>query len=288
MEYFCFKTNKKNIIDYLLTNIKNMNMNNIFYSINSFKIYENIIVHYKGDNSSEFFSKLSDILTKCILVFYEENKYRKILYSNYFYFDKLELEKIFTILKNTIDNDLNIQNEKKELDWASCLKYISENHSLIIDGFSQFRLLDYDRYLDQLVDLSVNQYIVEKEYTEFINLLKLYINSKASSGQIIHLVYQNGESILLDTNRNIIIPSEDTFDAKFLSDISFSSNDYALNTLLTILPKEIIIHLIDSSDEFINTLNLIFEERIKICTDCNICNMYKFNKKTHIYTTKSK
>ena len=51
MEYFCFKTNKKNIIDYLLTNIKNMNMNNIFYSINSFKIYENIIVHYKGDNS---------------------------------------------------------------------------------------------------------------------------------------------------------------------------------------------------------------------------------------------
>ena len=68
--------------------------------------------------------------------------------------------------------------------------------------------------------------------------------------------------------------------AKYLSDISFSSNDYMLNSLLTLLPRKIYIHLIDNCiDEFINTLNLIFEKRISICTNCNICNFYKNIKK---------
>lgn len=64
--------------------------------------------------------------------------------------------------------------------------------------------------------------------------------------------------------------------AKFLSDITFSSNDYLLNTLLDLLPKNIYIHVQDNSnDEFIHTLSLIFESRIHLCTDCNICHIYQ-------------
>ena len=60
-----------------------------------------------------------------------------------------------------------------------------------------------------------------------------------------------------------------------LSDISFSSNDIALNTLLSILPSKIEIHIIDKEDEFINTLKLIFEDRVRVCNDCNICRTYR-------------
>ena len=53
------------------------------------------------------------------------------------------------------------------------------------------------------------------------------------------------------------------FNTKYLSDISFSSNDYVLNALLTILPNKIFVHLGNySPDEFINTLMLIFEDKI--------------------------
>jgi len=37
------------------------------------------------------------------------------------------------------------------------------------------------------------------------------------------------------------------------------------------------IHLIDIEDEFINTLKLIFDNRVCICKDCNICTIYKKN-----------
>ena len=146
---------------------------------------------------------------------------------------------------------------------------------MILDGFVNFRLDNYYKTIEEIVDLAVNQYIIEKEYTEFINLLKLYIDSREPLSSIVHLVYTNGESILLDQNKSVINLQDNIFNAKYLSDISFSSNDYALNALLTLLPKKIEIHLISYEDEFIDTLKLIFGPRISICTDCNICRTYR-------------
>ena len=37
----------------------------------------------------------------------------------------------------------------------------------------------------------------------------------------------------------------------------------------------------DSIDEFVNTLQLVFENRVSLCTDCNICNLYKKRKIPH-------
>ena len=106
----------------------------------------------------------------------------------------------------------------------------------------------------------------------------MYVNSQKSTCDIVHLIYNNESSILLDKDKNIINVSDDVFKAKYLSDISFSSNDYALNSLLTLIPKKIYIHIIDNCiDEFIHTLSLIFESRVEICTDCDICKIYKNN-----------
>ena len=147
---------------------------------------------------------------------------------------------------------------------------------MIIDGFIIFRLKDYISGLEDVLDYSVKEYVVEKEYNEFIHLLKIYVDSKPSSTSLIHLIYTSSESILLDKDKNIVNLNDNIFNATYLSDINFSSNDYALNTLLTILPKRIQIHLcVDFEDEFINTLKLIFRNRINICKGCNLCRTYK-------------
>lgn len=72
--------------------------------------------------------------------------------------------------------------------------------------------------------------------------------------------------------------------AKYLCDVSFSNNDYILNTLLNLLPNKIYLHLISplGNLDFINTLQLIFENRIQVCHDCNICNLYKKMQKSGI------
>lgn len=78
---------------------------------------------------------------------------------------------------------------------------------------------------------------------------------------------------------------KNALNAKYLSDVSFSNNDYILNTLLNLLPQKIYLHLVSPFNnlDFINTLQLIFEDRIELCHDCNICNLYKhINKKSGI------
>ena len=95
-----------------------------------------------------------------------------------------------------------------------------------------------------------------------------------------------GATEVADENKQIIEDSKDIFEAKYLSDISFSSNDYTLNTLLSLLPKKIHIHLIDDyMDEFIDTLQTIFENKVFICKDCDICRIYK-NPKRSLFKNK--
>ena len=229
-----------------------------------------------GDNISLFYKILCDTLTKCILFFYEKKIIKNIISYNYFYFDNVEAKQILDECLDLGISDKEIYKEKYESIYNALSLYCSEHHSIVLNGFINFRLENYKKVLDYVTDLCVNNFLIEKEYYEFINILHLYVNSKESSADYIHLVYVNKESILLDKNKNIIQTDDKLFDAKYLSDISFSSNDYCLNAFLNLLPKKLYIHLANNyEDEFINTLKLIFENRVTICNDCDICRIYR-------------
>lgn len=275
----CIKTNSNTSIDYLINNLKDLKLDNVYMTNSSFKIYNNIIIHYKGELLSTFYNNISEILSNLVIDVYEKTILKRLITSNYFYFNEFEKQKILNIALHSLkeNSDTKIAS-RKDLLFVAFLKYILENKAIILDGFINFRLKDYISILDECIDSSVNTFLIEKEYNEFISLLKLYINSKDSQTDIVHLIYSNGESTLLDKNEHTILINDNAFNAKYLSDITFSSNDYSLNTLLTLLPKHIYIHLLDKEDEFIDTLKLIFADRISICNDCNICSLFKLLK----------
>ena len=283
MKSLCIKTNNSKILDYLLNELKYSEIEHICFSENKFKNYKNIIIHYLSNNDYPyFFSKISSLLSFMIMDEFEDILMKRIIDKNYFYFDTLERNKILKNCYNILSDEYYAWFDKKfDALYNSLYSFISNNKVLLLDGFINFRLQAYTSILDDIVAESVNNYIIEKEYMEFISLLKLYINSQKNNSNIVHLIYNTSESILLDENKNLILNSEEIFNAKYLSDISFSANDYTLNSLLNLLPKKIYIHLIDNQmDEFINTLQLIFENRVSICLNCEICNLYRFHKKT--------
>lgn len=272
MKSFCFKTNNTQVLNYLLNRIQEIDFENLIYSQNQFKIYKNITIHYRGNNNNKFYNFLTELIGEVVIEFYEEKILKQLINYNYFYFDEYEKNKILENCIQLIEPEMY---NTKLLDNKNIKEYVKENKAMILDGFVYFRLRAYLEYLDEVVDSGVNQFVIEKEYREFISLLRVYVESKVPEYNLLHLIYINGESILLDEKRNIVSVSENIYNAKYLSDISFSSNDFALNTLLCLLPRRIEIHLIDDEDEFINTLMLIFEGRVTICKDCDICKTYK-------------
>ena len=224
------------------------------------------------NNNNKFYNFLTELIGEVVIEFYEEKILKQLINYNYFYFDEYEKNKILENCIQLIEPEVYMP---KLFDNKNIKEYVKENKAMVLDGFVYFRLKAYLEYLDEVVDSGVNQFVIEKEYREFISLLRVYVESKVPEYNLLHLIYINGESILLDEKRNIVSVSENIYNAKYLSDISFSSNDFALNTLLCLLPRRIEIHLIDDEDEFINTLKLIFEGRVTICKDCDICKTYK-------------
>ena len=280
LKSLCIKTNNKKILKYLLNKFKESNLKNLYVSNRKFKNYSNVIVHYKGKNLDSFYSVFSDAISSCIISFYEKDLIKHIINLNYFYFTDIEQETIFNLANEYIkENEMNECILRKKSIGISCIEYFSNNKSVILDGFVNFRINNYTRILDYIVDLAVNKFVIDREYSEFIEILKCYISSKESTTNLVHLIYNEQESILLDEYKNIINIENSILDSKYVSDISFSSNDYTLNALLTLLPKKVYVHIIDNmEDDFINTLKLIFNDRIFICNDCNICRVYKLIK----------
>ena len=282
MKSICIKTNNSNIIDYLLENLQTLNLSDVYISTSSFKIYNNIITHYKGNNLTFFINCISSIVTNAIIIFYEETIIRKIIENEFFYFSPSEQEtiKALTLSSNITDSANYFYNYN--CIFNSLEEYFSEHKTLILDGFVTFRLKNYISSLTDLVSCCVNKFIVNKEYEELIDILRLYVHSRTctiNKFNQVHLIYiNNSKSLLVDKYKKIISLSPKSFRENFVSDISFSNNDYIFNTLIEISPPQIVIHLVNSEpDDFINTLKLIFETKIKFCYDCNICKIYKLN-----------
>ncbi len=278
MKSICIKNNNQDIINYLLDSCLNIDLNSIYISNHTFSIYENVIIHYCGNDYEAFYDIISNILCDCIITYYEEPLIKRLINFDYFYFSDIEKRHIFDMCLEILEDIEDDYYCREDLIKNAIYYYIKKEKSMILDGFVNFRLYDYVKLMDSLVDSAVNRYLIEKEYLEFVNILKLYINSSVPTQNLVHLIYSNSYATLVDENKQIISTNDEILKAKYLSDISFSVNDYVLNTLLNIIPKKIIIHLTDNYvDEFINTLQLIFENRITICNDCNLCQLYRLN-----------
>lgn len=293
----CIKINNDSVLNYVMNEIKKSKLSEMYYKKHQFKIYNNLIVHYKGTDSVLFYDLISNIISNCIIKYFEPNIVNKLINSNYFYFDKPDRDIIYKeyllikqknlksikSIKNVPINTKyytlsNISNYKrniqlyKKLVYQPLKDYLLSNKSIVLTGFINFRLTQYIRYLENMVSEAVNQYLIDKEYLKFVDLLKNYVLSKVPNNEIINLIYTNSEGILLTADGKYV--KLENFNSTYLSDVTFSKNDYILNTLIGLLPNKIIVHLISPKDQFIKTIEMIFENRVEICKGCEFCKTY--------------
>ena len=267
LKTICIKSNNLQVNNYLIENIKKFKNTNISLSVHEFSVYTNIILHYKGSEIKEYnilIKKISSLLANTVIKFYNNYLLKNKLNTNYFYFNDFEKTKILEYCNENC-NEINFNKKRRKLIANLFKEYFSCNKKVILDGFITFYLYDYFKLLDEIIDQSINNYLIEKEYHEFIDLLKIYISTEPPKTDIIHLIYKNDSAILLN-KKGEKINIDTNLKTKFLSDINFSENDYCLNTLLNLLPKELIIYNDNKKDEFLNTLEQIFENRIRLGT----------------------
>jgi len=237
------------------------------------------------DNLVTIFKEyVANVLSDVIINDLEEELLMKILKSNYRDFSSNEQK---DILKMAIDR-LNFLVSKEEEDIISkiqrknrilleILDYLEETNEITLEGFIRFRLRDYLTELEVAIDRAVEDFIVEKEYEEFIHLLKYFIDSQEAKNKLIHVVkINNGHFKLLDEDEKVV---ENTYlDEHILNmvDCELDYEDLLISALITSAPEEIILHFKEPIS-LLKTLQNVFTDKISICLGCKYCQMGSLN-----------
>ena len=127
-------------------------------------MYDNVIIHDLDKNAEIFFDIVALVIKSTIEKFYEKDIIKNIIKRNYFYLDEIEQEYIFKISNQIMylpDSKIGYKNRiLKEI----IINYITENKSMILDGFMIFRAKEYKNLLENIVEVSVVSFL---ELTSF-------------------------------------------------------------------------------------------------------------------------
>lgn len=226
-----------------------------------------------------FLCCIANALSDIIINFFEPKLIKKIIKNDYFYFSNDEQNLLYEYTLDILNfnelegkYDLLCQIRRKSYVLHKILNYLSENSTIILDGFVRFRLKEYIMQLEVAVDEAVNEYLTNREYQEFIWLLRYFVDLQNPRIDLVHVVFKDNKFYLFDRQINPI-ENDEFLESIAKENSEINIDDVMISTLINIAPKRIVIHGFKGSEkiEVINALYNIFEAKIVFCNCCDIC-----------------
>lgn len=217
---------------------------------------------------------LSDIISDIIIKVYSKSIIKKNIISNYNEYNKAEKEEIMNMTLDFIKNDFQLSKEKKIIK-DELNKYLNIYDEVLIDGFVNFRLKSFNRYINEIVNNSVEEFLVQKDYKEFIKILQYFVEIQESKVDLINVVVSDKEYKLYDNNNNIIDSDYFSEILNELVDEGIGKDDLLISSLITIAPQKIIIHISKENRDrdVIKVIENVFLEKVSFCSGCNLCKL---------------
>lgn len=154
-------------------------------------------------------------------------------------------------------------------------QFIQSNTRLHLDGFVSFRLASYWQELKDVAAYAVDEYVMDKQYQEFISLLKYFVRMQEVKLPIVHVLHRGGsEFVLYDHEFQLLdtVPA-DRIVAEMLES-EMNMEDMIVSTLITVSPQQIVIHTRQPELPVMRTLETIFENRVRLCCACGQCSYH--------------
>ncbi|NLY43195.1 MAG: putative sporulation protein YtxC [Clostridiaceae bacterium] len=239
-------------------------------------------VQLNSENKMNHLKKfLANLLAEYIIEKYEHRFITRIIHSNYCYFNTGERREILrTALKNIVGfGEKNIFSNlfmirRKNIVARKLLEYLETSNEIILDGFVTFRLKDYIKELEEVVDKAVDDYMMEKEYREFIRLLKYFVDIQEPKFDIVHVLagYNNKYVLLESSGREITNDCIQDF-VNEVSEEDINFDDLLVSSLITLAPNKIYIHLTGQikNKELMETIKNVFVDKVVFCSGCDLC-----------------
>jgi len=228
-----------------------------------------------------FKHQLAEILSEAILNHWErkiikrqaERSFKRLTPA-----EQAELaERAVQFLRRCNDNEslnLLLKFGRKNKISHSILEHLESNNTLNLDGLVNFSLRDYLREIRFAVDLAYEDLKSEKQYNDFVRLLKYFVETQPPKTLEVNIhLAENGDFHLWDEKGQVI---EHDFIDLYLEDIMTNDNnldDILISILITVAPRRIIFHSTGAvpDTEPARIIKRVFKERIMVCPGCERC-----------------
>lgn len=233
---------------------------------------------FSEDDSLQMLKTIvANCLAEVIVEEWETIIIKKIVRDDYYYYNEEEKQVIFQKTKEILNpKGLNIyrQRERKEKVLEKILEYLDLHQDLILEGFVNFRLKDYQKELESVVSCAVDEFLLEKEYAEFIRLLTYFVEIQDPRVQKVHIVFKRkGKFALLDDqDQPLRHESLEGLIMDMLGD-EINYEDLLISALITLAPQELVLHIEPGVEigDAIKTIRLVFGVRVSTCPGCSKC-----------------
>ncbi|ABO50138.1 conserved hypothetical protein [Desulforamulus reducens MI-1] len=222
---------------------------------------------------------VADIISDLILNQWEKAIMADVIKENYFFFNEDEKKIIYQYSQDYAKGERVFigcmdRLDRKNLIIKRLVEFLEQSNNLVIDGFIRFRLKDYINEIKEAVDQAVDDFLMEREYREFIQLLKYFVEIQDSKVDVVNvLMNQRGTYKLYDENNE---PISSEFLEGFILDImdnEINYEDLLISALITMAPNKIVFHFGASHkpETTIDTIKHVFEGKVEECPGCKLC-----------------
>jgi putative sporulation protein YtxC len=219
---------------------------------------------------------ISEELAKYICTYFEDGLIEDAIQKHYpqYYDREIEQIKVHTnrlFQKNTHTYFRTPYNKRFERIGKPIFQFLRDSKLIAVDGYVNFRLDHYRKALAKCVHDAVDQFLLDQEYQDFISLLKYFVSVQDSKIDLVHVMHHRVRKFELLDAQGKPLELNDGGTLQEIVEHSFSHEDLIVSTLLTIAPKQIILHTKFPEENIIQTLSQIFEARLKKCKGCSSC-----------------
>ena len=154
------------------------------------------------------------------------------------------------------------------------MDYFDNSNNIILDGFVNFRLKEYIKDLKEVVDKAVDDFLMDREYKEFIRLLRYFVDIQEPKIDTVHVIvsYDNRYTLLDEKKKEITNECIQEY-VNEIAEGEINYDDLLVSSLITFAPRKIIIHCTGQfrNKELMETIKNVFSGRVVICQGCDVC-----------------
>jgi len=220
---------------------------------------------------------LANALAETILLNWEKQHVRQIIKKKHHLTEdnwKMVINKALDYLDKGLGQVQYRVNRKTSLV-AQILSCLDQSAVFDIEGFLSFRAQEYKSDVRKAAEFALNEYVIEKEYLEFIQLLRHFVDSQKPRLEFLHVGMTPQGKFHLYNNEGVKVTHQFLEDYQLDNVQELGYEDLLVSALIAVAPRQVTLHIrYDGYQDSLRTIRSVFGERVRDCQGCSLCEKF--------------